>query len=171
MKQIRIIVMLLCGALLLGLCACGGVKKKNTELIKSFLTEYYTLNKDDRFRSFSDAVATDPSDAVKPFKEYYGYAGDLTEKFLDYMLSSRLSTKYDRLAQEKGLTVTVESVELKETGDGEYEYTLKLTMNDGSSSKEYEALGKVRLSDDDEPKIKELTVNSIRDGDGNIFGA
>ena len=75
------------------------------------------------------------------------------------------------LVQEKGLTVTVESVELKETGDGEYEYMLKLTMNDGSSSKEYEALGKVRLSDDDEPKIKELTVNSIRDGDGNIFGA
>ena len=131
-----------------------------------FLTLWFSPDHNGRYTDFSKKVADGPlseeaSDAY--FSEIRDY---VTDEYYDRIVMNRGYHSYDQMADEKRLTVTVRSVQLRQNEAGGYDFTVFL--NEKSNGMGDTVAGTLRFQDGriDGMHISDMTLGKERQGSG-----
>lgn len=114
-------------ALALALCACSAKEaafQTAEEAGEAFLTEFFTANADGRYDAFSQTSVIDEA-AVTDY--YEGLAPCVSPEALDVLVANRTLMRYDEFYA--GKQVEVAEVQLEDTGDDNFDFTVNLTVD------------------------------------------
>ncbi len=153
-------------------------------VVTSFLKSMYEVNDYENYERSVDIrngiikekMANSDLSGITQFsdeeaKEIYGqyidkYAPFVTKDGLDKLLSLGLITYMDKLAYENNIYVRAENIELNETEEHEYMYTIKLKFIKDDAETSGECTGIVGLAQDEDGSYK---VNFIKKTDSGVI--
>ena len=116
--------------------------------MEEFLTEFFTLNKDDRFTKYNEAMA-DEKTAEKGSEEYFkAFDSMATDNCFDIMTRDRIPSKYEELAADNYDSVEVSKIDLEVYQDNTYTYKVTLDLIKGKDKTETTISGQIGIDDD-----------------------
>ncbi len=146
---------LLMGIIVILFSSCSKGEAEEEKRIKSFLTNYYTWNKDDRYTKLSEGDMSDRQTYITKYLEpYYDtFKEEVTKEMLDKMIAGRMPLSEDKYAFDNQQTVVVKDVALESYDEEEYVYTYKVTLDvtQNGSSKTEEISGQISVNGNKEP--------------------
>lgn len=139
--------------------------------VESFLREFFTFNKEERYAVFSEKInGTDSAEQEKfdinemqenAYKEYFKSFVSLgTYKCIEDMKKSRLPIKYDSIASEKELIAEIADMKYEVSGENGYIFEISFKSDEANEFFKAPIKGKITVRIID----KEVLVDSI-----NIF--
>lgn len=119
--------------LFLTLSACGVTegdevkKEKKDEVVETFLDEFFSFNKDERYVSFTQ-VAEEPEDSEVVqtlYEESYAALSQLsTQSCFDNLQQNRLPAQYDKYVVDNEIPVQIDEMEYEEVEENVYEFSV-----------------------------------------------
>ena len=151
----RVRMILLIGILVILFSSCSKGEAEEEKRIKSFLTNYYTWNKDDRYTKLSEGDMSDRQTYITKYLEpYYDtFKEEVTKEMLDKMIAGKMPLSEDKYAYENQKTAVVKDIILDLVNGEDYVYTYKVTleMTQSGSSKTEEISGQISINGKKEP--------------------
>lgn len=141
-----------------------------TQVVEKFLSEFCTFNKEERYNTFSEAIAeigieqNEETSVVaekqqQAYDEYYkSFASLATQNCIDTMQANRLPFKYDSVVFEKDITVEIGDVEYETTGENSYTFEVSFKSSEANEILKSPIKGQLTLQIAD----GQVLVDSIR---------
>ncbi len=146
---------LLMGIIVVMFSSCGSGDAEDENKIKGFLTNYYTWNKEDRYKIISEAEISDRQTYITKYLEpyYASFKEEVTNEMLDKMIAGRMPLSEDKYAFDNKQTVVVKDVTLESYVEEEYVYNYNVTLDvtQNGSSKTEEISGQISVNGNKEP--------------------
>ncbi len=137
------------------------VKETDTgeELVKEFLTEYFSFNKNSRAQELNSLAEKDSLEEYgEAYDRYYdAFVVFVTENCIETMKKNREPYIYDKMAAENKLSVVPE-VLTEAAGENTYTFEISFVSQEAGELFESPVRGTVTVSQEDDGSIK---VNSI----------
>lgn len=145
-KRSFVISLILSLVFLLTGCSAFSSNKKAEGVALDFLTEFFTFNKDNRSHTFAD-VAEDIESDQKGYDDYFLPFEDIaSQKCIETMYLNREPFKYDTLAFENDLTVSINDIKTELLRENVYAF--EITFNSAKANEIFKAPieGEITLS-------------------------
>lgn len=141
-------------------CSAFSANKKAEEVTVAFLTEFFSINKNDRYRSFSESTE-DIEKSKEIYDDYYLPFNTLaSQKCIETMKANRLPFKYDGLAFDNNLSASISNLKIELVRENVYSY--EITFNSVEANELFKAplKGKITLSTfENEVLVDSFTIN------------
>lgn len=107
----------------------------STDFVKSFLTEVFTLNKENRYTTFDNTAVNAPEDTAVALNTYYsGISSFLTDDCLSQLKKNRIPVKYDIEAEKENTEIKSVEISVSAVGENRYTFELSLVTTDSANS-------------------------------------
>lgn len=158
MKKNCIIRILLLGMLFITLSACGVTegdevkKEKKDQVVETFLNEFFSFNKDDRYVSFAQ-VAEEQEDSEisrQAYEESYAALSKLsTQNCFEKLQQNRLPTQYDKYVVENELDVQIDELEYDAVEENGYEFSVTFKSDDETFDSQIKGKLTIKIIEDE----------------------
>ena len=141
------------------LTACGSEERAETRDMKeAFVEMFFTSDYQNRYSSMSQEADW--------AEEYYqDFSEVVTQECLEQMIANREPFKYDKLAEENGEKITVESVSFSVYDQENKVYTFEAVLKStGGASKTCQVSGQITLQEEEgKEKVSHLYIGSYEE--------
>ncbi|HIW80934.1 MAG TPA: hypothetical protein H9742_05290 [Candidatus Acetatifactor stercoripullorum] len=140
------------------LTACGSEERAEARDVReAFVEMFFTSDYQNRYSAMSQEADW--------AEEYYqDFSEAATQECLEQMAANREPFKYDRLAEEKGEKITVESVSFSVYDQENKVYTFEAVLKSDAGGKTYQANGQITLQEEEgKEKVSHFYVGSYEE--------
>ena len=125
----------ICLLFVIWVSGCSDNTVNDTEFINSFLTEVFTLNKDDRYTNFNNTVINSSEDLDAAVNTYYlNISSFLTDDCLSELKKNRIPLKYDIEAEKEDAEIKSVKISISDHNDDKYTFELSLITTNSDNS-------------------------------------
>ena len=140
------------------LTACGSEERAETRDVKeAFVEMFFTSDYQNRYSSMSQEADWS--------EEYYqDFSEAATQECLEQMIANREPFKYDKLAEENGEKITVESVSFSVYDQENKVYTFEAVLKGDAGGKTYQVSGQITLQEEEgKEKVSHFYIGSYEE--------
>ena len=140
------------------LTACGSEERAETrDLREAFVEMFFTSDYQNRYSSMSQEADWS--------EEYYqDFSEAATQECLEQMIANREPFKYDKLAEENGEKITVESVSFSVYDQENKVYTFEAVLKGDAGGKTYQVSGQITLQEEEgKEKVSHFYIGSYEE--------
>lgn len=143
--NILIIVILTC-AILVTSCNQSINTAVKEEVVTNFLNEFFSFNKDNRYKTISD-TSNDISSLEKSISNYYNAFDDFaSQQCIETMTANRLPIKYDLMVYEKNLSLIICDVIIHEVRENVFSFEIIFDSQYDNEFKNIPRCGEVKIA-------------------------